>query len=456
VTEAAPATSGRVRSLVATGWGVALRRGLFASGVLLLVAEAAALAARAVAPERLPLLTSLRVGGLYLATFHRVSMRLAGTDLDVSELTAGRASSGSLEVELAVAPLAVTFVALWLLWRAGRAVAEHVGGDPLERAAHGAKIAPVYAAAVLVVCLVTPIHGAFPFGSLVSGRIELSADPFRGFVLPFLLALAAGALGGWWSAEGSSRIRAVLAGGGSMLALGLALSYAGLLVAGFVRLDGPEALLTPSTGRYFRAVFGPPGVGALVIVHHLAVAPNEAAFVLVPSMGGCVVADRLEEGTERLLCLTRFPRELALPSNVVEPTGSARQVPRNRFDVAPAPYFLFLLVPAVATVLGGRGTALRLGPVSRGRAGLAGALSGVVFAALLVPVAWFSSVSAAGSVRMGDVIDAGGAIRIGPGLVGAFVLGLGWGIVGGGLGAWLRTPRAPGRTPTAGAAPPAR
>jgi hypothetical protein len=235
-----------------------------------------------------------------------------------------------------------------------------------------------------------------------------------------------------------------------MLVLGLLLSYAGLLVAGAVRPEGPEALLTPTTGRYFRAVFGPAAVGTLVVTHHVAVAPNEAIAVLVPSMGGCTGAYGLEGGAERFLCYWRFPRELGLPAVVGESPETAGRVARTRVALAPAPYFLFLLVPALATVLGGRRAAEALRPASAREAAAAGALAGVVFGVLVIVVAWFGSLSAAGSVRLGDVVDASGRVRIGPGLVGSALVGPVWGIAGGVAGAWLTAWRDRSSRPTGG------
>lgn len=454
MTDAAAAAPGpRPRSPVAAGWGTAARRGLLAFGALLLVAETVALAARAVGGGGASVLTTLRVGGLYLAAFHRVPLRLSGSQLDVSALTAGRAWSGSVSVELAFAPLLVTVVALWLLFRGGRAVAERVGGGPLARALHGAKVAPSYAAAVLAVCLLSPIRGPFPIGSLVGGSVELTAVPAWGLLLPLGLAAAAGAAGGWWSGALGQRVRATVEAGVWMLVLGLGLSYAGLLAAGAVRPDGPEALLTPTTGRYFRAVYGPMAVGTLVVAHHVAVAPNEAVAVLVPSMGGCTGAYGLEDGPERFVCYRRFPSALGLPAVVGGSQGSAGPVSRTRFGVAPAPYFLFLLVPAAATLLGGRRVVQALRPTSFRAAAGAAALAGVVFGVLVVVVAWFGSISAAGSIRLGDVLDTSGSVRVGPGLVGAALIAPAWGIAGGVAGAWLTARRDRSSRPTSGSGP---
>ncbi len=448
MTDGAAAAPGRTaRSGLAAGWGTALRHGALAIGAVLLVAEGAALGVRVVGRTGISWVTSLRVGGLYVAAFHRVPLRLSGSELEVSSLTAGRASSAAVEAELALAPLLVTALAVWLLWRGGRAVGERTGGGPLARALHGAKVAPAYAIGVLLVCLLSPIAGPFPFGSLVEGRVELSADPVWGFVLPLALALAAGAAGGWWSALGPGATRAAVAGGAWMLALGLVLSYVGLLVAGFVRPEAAEALLTPSTARYHRALFGPVGTGAVVVAHHLAVAPNEATFVLVPAMGGCVGAYGLEDGPERFLCYGRFPREVAAPAALGGPSGTAGPVARTRFGAAPAPYLLFLLVPTAATILGGRRAAQGLRGGSRRAAAAVGVLAGVAYAILLVPLGWFASISAAGSVRLPGLLDASGAVRLGPGLVGAGLLALGWGVAGGAAGAWLTSARW-GRSPT--------
>jgi hypothetical protein len=447
VTDAAAAAPGHAaRWRLAAGWGIALRHAALALGVLLLLAEAAAIAVRTLGGGG-SLVTTLRVGGLYVAAFHRVPIRLSGRDLDVSSLTAGRATTGSIELALAFAPLAVTAVGAWLLWRGGRAVAEGVGGGPLARALHGAKVAPPYAAGVLLVCLLSSIGGPFPFGSLVSGRLELSAAPVWGFALPLALAGAAGVSSGWWSAGHAGRLRAAVSGGVWMLSLGLVLSYTGLLIAGSVRPEGVEALLTPSTARYHRAVFGSPATGTAVVAHHLAVAPNEAAFALVPAMGGCLGVYATRQGAERFLCYWRYPRQVALPAVL---GGAPTQ---GRFGPAPMPYLLFLLVPATAALLGGRRAALRLGSVSGREAALAGGLAGVVFGAVLVPLTWLASISASGAVRLEGLLDASGAVRVGPGLVGAGLLGLAWGIAGGTAGAWLTARKGRSSRPTGRAGP---
>ena len=454
------ASGPRVRSPIAAGWGIAARHALLAFGAGLGIAEAFALAVWAFGRTELSFGQALELGGLYLGAFHRIPLRLEGAGLDVSQLTAGQASLGTVRIDVALAPLVATAILVWLLGRGGRAVGEGMGGGLVARALHGMKVAPVYAAAVLLVVFVSHLEVGIPAWSIVEGSLQLSAAMGWGLPVPVLLAVVASAAGGLASrgpGERSRFVRAALSGGWWMLVVGLGLSYAGLLAVGIVRPEGSEALLTPSTGRYYRAVFRAPGTGAVLLGHHVALAPNEAVWVLVPAMGGCTGAFPEGAEPERFLCYGRFPREVAAPASVIPRPGTAAPVPETRFGLAPLGYFLFPLAPAVAAFLGGR-RAARVARAGRLRdAGLLGAASGVVFGALALAVAWLGSLSASGAVRLGDVLDLSGSIRIGPGLVGALVLGSVWGVAGGVAGAGLtarRTSRGPAAPGGPGAHPP--
>ena len=429
-----PAAAAGPRAPIAAGWGTAARHALLAFGAALGIAEAFALAVWALGRTGLSFGSALELGGLYLGALHRIPIRLQGSGLDVSQLTAGQASVGSFRVDVAVVPLVATAIAAWLLWRGGRAFADEVGGGLLARALHGAKVAPVYAAPVLLVALIARIDAGIPSWSIVEGSLRLAAAGGWSLLLPPVLAAAAGAAGGLASRATGDRARtvgAILAGAWWMLLFGLGLSFAGLFAAGIIRPDGAEALLTPSTGRYYQSVFRAPGTGAVLLGHHLALMPNEAVWVLVPSMGGCTGAFPDAAEPERFLCYGRFPREIAAPASVVPPPGTAAPVPQTRFGLAPLGYFIFPLVPAVATFLGGR-RAARSGAAARPRdAALLGACSGVVFGVLVVVVAWLGSLSLSGAVRLGEVLDLSGRVRFGPGLVGAWLLGTAWGVAGG-------------------------
>jgi hypothetical protein len=207
-----------------------------------------------------------------------------------------------------------------------------------------------------------------------------------------------------------------------MLWLGLALSYVGLFIAGVVQPDGPVAMLTPSTARYYRTVFDRPRLGVAVLGHHLALAPNEAAWTLVPASGGCDVVRGSEDPP--FLCYRRFPRQVAASPDA--PIVSAA------FGSAPAGYLLFLLAPAAAAVVGGRAAARRRG--AAGPAGAAaGALAGVAFAAMLGVTALLAGVSLSYGATVG-ARGGGGSVWIGPDIGAAVLLGLAWGVLAGALG----------------------
>jgi hypothetical protein len=116
---------------------------------------------------------------------------------------------------------------------------------------------------------------------------------------------------------------------------------------------------------------------------------------------------------------------------------------RSTFGTAPAGYFLFLLVPAIASVLGGVRAAR--GAPSRAEAVRRGALAGLVFAigvgvtalAAIVTIGYRSSLA-------GDLTQ--GWVAIGPDPVAGFALALGWGVAGGVVGAVVSSRRPSSRS----------
>jgi hypothetical protein len=102
------------------------------------------------------------------------------------------------------------------------------------------------------------------------------------------------------------------------------------------------------------------------------------------------------------------------------------------FGKAPPGYLAFLLVPAIATIVGGRWT----GSVS-GRSGAApaavGAAAGVVFAVVML----FAIVASSITLTYGADTDAarrGGHLWIGPDPVTGTLVALAWGVIGGAIG----------------------
>src|SRR4030095_2176223 len=114
------------------------------------------------------------------------------------------------------------------------------------------------------------------------------------------------------------------------------------------------------------------------IAHHVLLLPNQSMWVLVPAMGGC---DGLSGGgvSATFLCYSKVPTTVS-----VTPGGpiSDTRVAGAEFEKAPSSYLLFLLVPAVSVVLGGRYAARKRARI-KGEAIAVGAASGVVFAVLV-------------------------------------------------------------------------
>ena len=413
----------------------AVREGLRAFGIVAAVGVAASLAVWLLAEPAYGFGVALRIGVLYLGAFHHVPIRIEGA-FDVGELTGGvlpnsdLPTQGSSYVEIGIALLSVTVLAGWLLFRAGRRLAGS-NGSIWASALRGAAVAPPYAAAMLLVGLLVTIAEPVMLGRLVEGEVRVSLAAAQAFVFPLVIAAIAGGSGGLWASlasrpEGPASAAAALAGGWRMLWVGLALSYAGLFVAGVVQPDEPVAALTPSTARYFEIVFERPAVGAAVLGHHLAFAPNEAAWTLVPAAGGCDVV-RGSDAAD-FLCYRRFPE---LGGEAIEPLDPGAP-PTSAFGSAPTGYLLFLLVPAAATVLGGRDAARRR--AVGGRSGAAvGALAGVAFAVMLGATALLAGVSLVYGATVGER-GGGGSLWIGPHVPTAMLAGLVWGMLGGALG----------------------
>ncbi len=424
-----PAAPGRRRPWAAR-WGRAAREGALAFLAVAALAEGIALVAVVLGGVGRSPADVLRLGAAELALIHRVPLRLAaeGADLWIATLAGAPADARSLALEVAAAPLGGTALAGWLLFRAGRRAALG-GGSPGARAIRGAAVAPVYAALVFAATLLPRARFA---PAALDLRVELSVEPLAALLLPLALGAAAGAAGGWWSAGAGGAIRAAVLGGWTMLLAALGLVLCGLFVAGVVRPQGPEGLLTPTTGRYVRAVVSRPGAGPALLAHHLAALPNEAVWALAPAMGGCVGA--FPEGGEpvRFLCPGRFPLEVALPAWLRAPGQGPG---RTRFGPAPWPYRAFLLAPALASLLGGLRAA---SAAPRERRIVAGIGGGAVFGALVLVLGWASSLSVSGSAITGAGTTLSRAVRVGPDLGASALLALGWGVAGGALGAALR------------------
>jgi len=433
----------RVERALTAGWRTATLRGGVAFLAMVALGQLVAFAAFAARGAHGSETTYAKLGWLYFAMFHHVGVEFRAPDLAFGQPGSFGASGivpsgGSLEFRIGIALLLTTAAGGWLLFLAGRATATRAGGGPIARALHGMKVAPAYAIPSLVVSLLVSIRAEIPRNEIVNGALEVKAVAAQAFLYPLLLALVAGAAGGLWSAREepsareprARRVAGVLAGGVRMFVLGLVLSFVGLLALAVAEPDATKA--------YFEGVSSRgPADAAVLIGNHVLLLPNQSMWVLVPAMGGCDGA--YEAGRSYpVLCYWKYPRSVS-----VSPLGVATGQPgAARFGFAPPGYWLFLLVPAVSVLLGGKAAASRAGARSRSEASVLGAAAGVVFAVLVLAGAGLSSVSFGVSTTL-QGLPGGGSGRVGPDIVAGGLLALAWGVVGGWIGGLLHARELP-------------
>ncbi len=412
------------RPILAAGWRTAATHAAITFGVMLGVGLVLAALQWAVAPSRFSLLDVPRIGAVLVSLFHRVPLVIEFPTV---------ADPPGVSVTLTVMLLGATIGAGWLLFRGGGAVADAAGGAPWVRGVHGLKVAPPYALLTLLVSLVATIPGDFTgFGD---GRAEVHPSILGSFLRPLLLASVLGLAGGLWTARaqlfrGAAGRRAggILAGGWRMVVLAVALGGVGFLIL---------AALNPETTRAFldAAVRQGPAGGALVISATLLFLPNLGAATAAAAMGGSIDVALLGSRCV-LVSLAGFPAGPPPPSIQVQPgpADPCASLPFG-FDVAPPGYFLFLLVPIVATLAGGWWAAGRAAAASRGEAAGLGAGAGLVFAALFLVLMVVSGVSYEAEGRLLGALS--GGVTVGAAPVSGFLLGLVWGVGGGALGGFL-------------------
>jgi hypothetical protein len=353
------------------------------------------------------------VGGLAFLTFSRVPIAVA--------LERGSGSAGDFEALASVAFLGGTAAVAWGLWWAARREAVRVGrdaasaaGSGLELAVAGAGMAVPWVAVNVVVALVlrwrdvsvpVPLLGALTARPSVAGAI----------VLPALLALAVGTASGVRAAEPRRRWfpPGVVSSGLAAGAAGLGLALAGLLVW--------AAVDRSATSAYLRAAFGGGAGRALAVLGGTLLAlPNLAVWTLSGAMGACVGVAGAAESCR--LSYQTFP---------LGDLGALSQ---------PAPLGLvaFLMVPLLATVGGGMVAARRSNAVDRRGAIVAGAASGLVFAAATAVLAAWSTLV----LEVSGSEGAASTYRVGPFLAQTVLLAVAWGVAGGAAGGWAYGPPA--------------
>lgn len=225
-----------------------------------------------------------------------------------------------------------------------------------------------------------------------------------------------------------------------MLAVGLVLSFVGLVLLTPVAPDVAREYFRPFDESFLQ--------GISVIAATLLVVPNMAAWVLFPAMGSCLEVSGSFFGFSGSFCFLSYSQ---FPSvrGIAEGTLAAPNLPSP-----PAGYFLFLLAPLIAVLVGGAIAARRAAAASKQEAAAMGALAGVAFALFSLLVIVLSTMTARAS-GLGQQFPGTLSARVGPALASAFLLSLLWGVVGGTIGGLWEGRRLP-LVPPARLAVPAR
>lgn len=335
----------------------------------------------------------VKIGLLYVLSFCGVAV----------EVTAPGLGTAPFHVRLAL--MLGTALVVWVAFRAGAAVVRSARPSGVGAAA-GWGAGPAVPFAVLAGLGSLLISLRFPD----NGIERLRPVTWEAFVLPLVLVAAAGAAGGVTAVVRGrpTRLTEATAGGWRMFVAALLLAFAGILVL---------AAIEPGvTGGYVRGLRKMGPGGSVLFGHHLLLLPNQSIDVLAPAMGGSSALE-VDDGGGRLTIggLSRL-----------EGIGLITGWAPEGVDFPPA-YLLFLAVPGIATVMGGRRAAEDT--VERRERAIRGAIAGTVFA----------SVMAVGTATATIVVSGptGWHGRFGPALLSTVLLALAWGVAGGIAGALL-------------------
>lgn len=387
-----------------------------------------------VIPNPVAALAVPRVALPFLMVWHGVSFDV-GFGLPPGEAPFG----ASFEFSATVTLMLGLAIAGYLLFRAGKWVADGAGGAGWFAGLHGVQVALFYAVLVLVLGFLAGLE--IPVsdisGSPGQGPQSVSVNPslLGAFWMPFLIAtLAAGA--GALSGRVSPRerpVRLILAGisGGWRAAwLAVALASIGFLIV---------AALNPDVTRAYLELV--PGGGlsrALTVVGTLLFLPNVGTGIAAAAMGGSINIAALGDSCA-VISFFQFPHGIAEPT-----PGASCPLP---FALGPAPfqYFLFVLVPLAATIAGGWLAAQRSGASEMEDGAIAGATIALPYALWLWALALVARVGYAAVAGIPFEVRA----WIGPGLLSTVLIALVWGVAGGAIGGALgaRNASGPGTSP---------
>ena len=320
---------------------------------------------------------------------------------------------------LVVATGALTIAVLVLAYRAGREQARAFERRPGAAALAGSAIAPGVALPMLVIAF--PVTLGFP----QFGIERLEPVLWQAFAMPLVVSGVAGAAGGAAVARDAleervgPRVIGAVVGGATAFWWGVAGAFVAVLLVAAVS-PGP-------TGAYARFVSRTGGSGAVTVIEHAALLPNQSALVLPLAMGAHAT---LGVGGEPAVVLSRDGIDASQGAGVLLAAYAGAHGNAASF---PGWFWAFLLVPLAATVLGGHAAAGD--ERRRGERALRGAAGGVAFAVLCVVAAWAAQIEVP---AWADLTD--GGATLGVPLLTTGGLALAWGVLGGALGAVLPWP----------------
>ena len=360
--------------------------------------------------------TALKLGWFYELAFHRVGIVVSGT--------------AGFQAHLSVAFLTGTAFVVWMLFRAGRAAGSAMSASSVRsHVLAGALVGPIYGLPIGVISGLVGVQLAAG-GTFVSGTVRFEGVVWQAFVFPVVLGVVAGGAGGALGAlPADARVCVWLVGGWRMLLSALGLAAVGVLLLAAVR---PQGLAT-----YSRVVsVNGPRSAVLLVGHHALLLPNQSFLVVAPSMGGCTSLSG-PGGTVPLVCPGTLPAldDPGLVAAVAREDVARTPPPDVPTRSMPPGYWAFLLVPAIATVGGGRWA----GRTGRGRSSgreraLRGAGAGVVFAVLMGAGTWMAVIDVGLTL---NATTTPASFTLGASPVGTASLALVWGVIGGALGALL-------------------
>ena len=334
-----------------------------------------------------------------------------------TETAGGVTSVATLQVAMG----ALTIAVLVLAFRAGREQARGLGRRPAASALAGSAVGLGFALPMFVSAF--PVTLGFP----QFGVDRLQPVLWVAFTLPLVVAGSAGAVGALagareqveWRSVWAARCAAAARGGATAFWWGLVLSFIGFLTLAAVTAGPPSA--------YARFVGRTGGSGAATVIQHAVLLPNQSAMILAVSMGATA---ELSVAGDAAVELDRSGVRTTSEAGSFLAAYVGADGTRAAF---PSWYALFLLVPAAASVLGGRAAATGTKPM--GERLIRGVSAGVVFAGLCGLAAWGATL-----VVPTWANALGGSVSLGTAPLTTAALALAWGLVGGLVGAAIPWP----------------